>query len=884
MVPPRLVQLAALMALLNPARSVAGETSAVVPTFEATVRPILKAHCFHCHGEEAKPKGGLDLRWVRAMAAGGESGPAVESGRLDESLIWERVKADEMPPGDKKLSAREKAALADWIVAGIPTARPEPEALPPPGPVLTDAEREFWSFRPIKRLEVPQVAHPKAVRKPIDNFLLARLEKDGLEFAPEADKPTLIRRASFDLTGLPPTPEEVDSFIADSAPDAFDRLIDRLLASPHYGERWARHWLDVVGYADSDGEPSKDTVRPYAYHYRDYLVRALNADRRWDDLIREQLAGDEMLAPPYQDLTAEDRDRLIATGFLRMVPDTTSEPGLDADISRDEVVADAIKVVSSSLLGLTVGCAQCHSHRYDPISQDDYFRFRAIFDPAYNVSQWRTPTQRLVSLWSANDRARAAEVDARAKVVEAGRKAKIAELVAQVLQREMAELSEDLRPKVRKALDAPEKQRTDEQKELLKAHPRVLVSPGNVSLYDGKAFGAITAEFDKKAAEARVGRPAEAFVHATTEVPGQVPPTTLNVRGDPRQPLRKVVPAELTVLAGSSGPAEIPVDDPTLPTTGRRMAYARRLTDGKHPLVARVLVNRVWMHHFGRGIVATPADFGTLGDRPTHPELLDWLAADFMDGGWSLKRLHRRIMTSTAYRQSSRQALKANPSDPDNRLLGRMVVRRLEAEEVRDAILAASGKLDRTMFGPPLPVALDEAGQVLVGMDTRDSAGRQRGKPGSLGGAEFRRSLYIQVRRSLPLSFSEAFDTPTLAPNCEKRASSTVATQSLALMNNEFVTEQSLAFANRVIRFAGADPAARVDRAWWIALGHGPTAEQKADAVAFLAEQEADLARRSTPTPAPKDGSGSRALDPKLAALATLGQVLFGSNAFLYVD
>jgi Protein of unknown function (DUF1553)/Protein of unknown function (DUF1549)/Planctomycete cytochrome C len=884
MVPPRLLPLAVLMALLDAGAARSGERSSEAPTFEATVRPILKAHCFQCHGEEAKPKGGLDLRWVRAMVAGGDSGPAVEPGRRDESLIWERIEADEMPPGDKKLSAREKAALAAWIDAGASTTRPEPEALPPPGPVLTDEERGFWSFRPIARIEVPKVAHPEAVRNPIDAFLLARLEKDGLAFAPEANKSTLIRRATFDLTGLPPSPQEVEAFLADEAPDAFDRLVDRLLASSHYGERWARHWLDVVGYSDSDGEPSKDTVRPYAYHYRDYLIRALNADRPWDDLIREQLAGDEMLAPPYRDLRPEDRDRLIATGFLRMVPDTTAEPGVDADIARDEVVADAIKVVSSSLLGLTVGCAQCHSHRYDPISQEDYFRFRAIFDPAFNISQWRTPAQRLVSLWSADDRAKAAEVDAKVKVAQAERGAKIAELVAQVLERELAGLPDDLRSRVREALDAPVKQRTDEQKALMKAHPRVLVSPGNVSLYDAKAFQAISAQFDKKAADARVGRPAEAFVHATTEVAGPVPPTRLNVRGDPKQPSHEVAPAELTVLATSTGPAEIPVDDPALPTTGRRLAYARRLTDGKHPLVVRVLLNRAWMHHFGRGIVATPADFGTLGDRPTHPELLDWLAADFVAGDWRFKRLHRRIMTSTAYRQASRRESTADSGDPDNRLLGRMSVRRLEAEAVRDAILAASGKLDATMFGPPLPVALDEAGQVLVGMDTRDTAGRQRGKPGSLGGAEFRRSLYIQVRRSLPLSFSESFDTPTLTPNCERRASSTVATQSLALMNNEFVVEQSLAFADRVIRLAGADPAARVDRAWWIALGHGPTAEQKADAVAFLSEQESDIAGRPKPPPAPKGSPGPPAPDPDRAALATLGQALFGSNAFLYVD
>src|SRR4051812_14781145 len=306
MVPSRLLPLAALLALLNAGVARSGETSAEAPTFEATVRPILKAHCFQCHGEEAKPKGGLDLRLVRAMVAGGDSGPAVEPGRRGESLVWERVEADEMPPGDKKLSAREKAALAAWIDAGTPTARPEPEVLPPPGPVLSDEERRFWSFRPVARAEVPKAAHPEAVRNPIDAFLLARLEKDGRAFAPEADKPTLIRRATFDLTGLPPSPGEVEASIADNSPDAYDRLVERLLASPHYGERWARHWLDVVGYADSAGERSKDTVRPFAYHYRDYLIRALNADRPWDVVIREQLAGDEMLTPPYRDLSPED--------------------------------------------------------------------------------------------------------------------------------------------------------------------------------------------------------------------------------------------------------------------------------------------------------------------------------------------------------------------------------------------------------------------------------------------------------------------------------------------------------------------------------------------------------------------------------------------------
>jgi hypothetical protein len=835
-------------------------------TYEHDVRPILKAHCFACHGEEDKPKAGLDLRLVRTMTRGGASGEAIVAGRHEESLIWERIDAEEMPPGEKKLSVAEKTTIAAWIDQGAATARPEPEALPP-GAVVTEEERTFWSFRPIVRRDSPRVQNASMVHSPIDAILLARLQAQALSFAPEAERRVLIRRLAFDLTGLPPTPDQVEEFAAATAPDAYEQLVERLLASPRYGERWARHWLDVAGYADSDGYTPSDPERKYAWRYRDYLIRSLNADRPWDDLICEQLAGDEMVAPPYENLPPADLDKLIATGFLRMAPDGTGDRGAEPELARNDVVAETIKIVSSGFLGLTVGCAQCHAHRYDPISHEDYYRFRALFEPALDPKHWRRPGERLISLWTDTDRQRAAAVDAQVKQIAAERSAAIEELVQKVLERELEAAPENLRSALRAARDTPKDKRTAEQALLLKDYPRINVAAGNVSLYDARAHRALLATFEKRIAEAQQRRPAEDYVQVLTEVSGQVPTTHLFARGDFAQPRQSVEPGELTVLAQAVGTPEIPRDDPRLPTTGRRLAYARHLTSGHHPLVARVLVNRVWLNHFGRGLVATPADFGALGERPTHPELLDWLADEFMRGGWSLKRLHRLIVTSRAYVQSSRHTEAGDAVDPENRLLGRMPVRRLEAESLRDAILAASGRLNSQMYGKPVPVTPDETGLVIVGLDNRDSAGRPGGKRGSLGAMEFRRSLYIQVRRSLPLGLLETFDAPVMTPNCERRAASTVAPQALLLMNSDFVISQAEAMAALVMAEAGSDPAAQVRAAWRRALGEPPSTAQVESAVSYLARQRQDLAAAG-----------------QAQALASFCQALLSCNAFLYVD
>ena len=866
---PRAALLVGLVLAMAPITPTRAESP---PTFERDVRPILKAHCFHCHGEKPRPKARLDLRLVRTMKQGGDSGPAVVPGEREESLLWTMVDEGEMPPIDKKLSPREKQILAAWIDRGAHTARPEPasaDALKSP----TEEEKSFWSFRPVRRPEVPRVKDAGRVVNPIDAFLLDRLQQDGLSFSPEADRRTLIRRLAFDLIGLPPSPEEIDAFVADRAPDAYERLVDRLLADPRYGERWGRHWMDVAGYADSDGYTARDAVRPFAYKYRDYLVHSLNIDRPWDELIREQLAGDEMVRPPYANLSPTDVERLAATGFLRTAPDGTADGSVDATTARNDVLADTVKIVSTAMLGLTVGCAQCHDHRYDPIRQEDYYRFRALFEPAYDPSNWREPSARLISLWTDADRKRDAEIKAKVAAIAEERKKAVETLIEKVLEREYAAAPEALRGRLRESRKTPRSKRSADQKALLKLYPRIeKISQGSVYLYDGRAYNAITREFAAKTTEAQKGRPAENALALLTEVPGRVPMTHLFDRGDPRQPKQAVAPGELSVLTAVMGTPEIPSDDPMLPSTGRRLAYARHLTSGEHPLVARVMVNRIWMHHFGRGLVATPSDFGSLGARPTHPELLDWLADTFVRGGWSLKRLHRMIVVSSAYRQTSRRTPALDAVDPDNRLLGRASVRRLEAEAVRDAALLASGGLYPVLYGPPAPVAPDESGQVIIGRDTRDSAGRPSGKSNDLGSEARRRSLYIQVRRSLPLGVLETFDAPMMAPNCERRSASTVAPQSLLLMNSTFMVARSEAFAARLAREAGSKPAARVALAWRLALGRDPRPDQMAEALAFVRGQQAEFARGPDPKPAESH------------AWASLCHALMCSNAFLYVD
>jgi mono/diheme cytochrome c family protein len=875
----RLVALPLLLLLLltAPSRAAAPPPAAVAAalTFEQHVRPILRAHCLECHGENSKPKGRLDLRLRRFILRGGRSGPAVVSGKPAASLLYHRVRDREMPPGKVKLTPNEIATIERWIAAGAPTAQPEPEKLAP-GLHIGVQERQFWSFRPIVRPTRPSIKHQALARTAVDTFLLAKLEARGLSFSPRADRSTLIRRATIDLTGLPPTLNEIRAFVEDPRPDAWERLIDRLLASPAYGERWGRHWLDVAGYADSHGYTGSDPVRRYAWKYRDQVIRSFNSDKPFDRFIVEQLAGDELVRPPYANLPAKDLDKLIATGFLRTAPDGTATPGTDRKAASNQVVADTLQIVSTALLGLTMHCAQCHNHRYDPIPQEDYYRLRAIFEPAYDVKRWRVPAGRLVSLLNPIDWQKTLAIEQAAAKIDGERARKQAEYIERTFQKQLAKVPAEERAAVEKAYRTPATKRSPAQQKLLRTHPSVNVSAGSLYLYDQKAADDLKS-YTARAAKLRATKPIEDFIDALTEVPGQVPATLLFHRGDPEQPGHAVAPGGLTVLA-KLDLGSIPSKDRSLPTTGRRLAFARQLTSGKHPLTARVLVNRVWMHHFGRGIVGTPGDFGVLGERPTHPQLLDWLAAEFMRD-WSLKRLHRLILTSTAYQQSSRSSdALARTIDPDVRLLWRMPLRRMESEAVRDSILAVSGQLNRRLFGPPVPVAPDTSGQIVLGIDTRDSAGRPRGEP-ALGGADFlRRSVYVQVRRSMPLSVLETFDVASTSPNCERRSFSTVAPQALLLMNSDFLVRNAVAFADRVSREAGRDPRARVEHASLLAFGRPLDGGQLADALAYLAEQTEHYRRMQ------KQRAKTASPPPEQQALATFCQALLSSNPFLYVE
>mgnify|MGYP002621802099 FL=1 len=467
--------------LLAPASLLAASPESEPIRFEAEVRPILKAHCWGCHGEEEGVEGGLDARLARFLVAGGDSGPAIEPGNHADSLLYQRIASGEMPPGDKVLSPEDIEVVGRWIDAGAKTARPEPEALAE-GDVFTLEERSHWSFQPIGRPPVPEVGRGDLVASPIDAFLLAKLEDRQLSLAPTADRATLIRRLHFDLTGLPPTPEEVQAFVDDPAPDAYEQLVDRLLASPAYGERWARHWLDVAGYADSNGYNAKDSERKWAYKYRDYVIRSLNRDKPWSEFLVEQLAGDELLAPPYANLSPEQADCLIATGMLRMAPDGTGTSGADENLARNDVIAETIKIVSTSMLGMSVGCAQCHAHRYDPISHEDYHRLRALFEPAYDWQNWRNENARLVSLWTDETRAEAKAVDEELADIAKRRNEELDEIVADTFERELAKLPDEIQPDARAARETAADERSDEQEQLIKEYRFLNVNRGSVYL------------------------------------------------------------------------------------------------------------------------------------------------------------------------------------------------------------------------------------------------------------------------------------------------------------------------------------------------------------------------------------------------------------------
>ena len=726
-----------------------------------------------------------------------------------------------------------------------------------PEPTWTDAQRQHWSFRPLGRPAVPQVKDQGWVRNPVDAFVLEQLEEFGLTPAAEADRVTLIRRLRFDLTGLPPTPAEVDAFVADTRSDAYERLVDRLLASPQYGERWARFWLDLARFAESDGFKS-DKTRPNAWRYRDWVVEALNSDMPYDRFVALQLAGDEV--------DPGDAGSFVATGFNRNWPfeDNNKIPGQNRQLMLD----DMTDTTASVFLGLTVGCARCHDHKYDPISQKDYYRFQALFAasaPKDDFTLVESEAQAVYDRARAEHKARVAGIKTRIDAMEKP-------YVATLLKETLARLPEE----VRKAFEIDPEERSAFQEDLLKKNakkmavePEALAAlmPADVR----QVWTGLTRTLKQQAKDAPPEPPSASGM---TDSTATAPPVFLFRKGNFANPGEEVPPGFLSVLGARTLEAPGVV---TAPTTGRRRALAEWLMKPENPLPARVMVNRLWRDHFGRGIVATPSDFGTQGAAPTHPELLDWLASEFVAQGWGLKAMHRLLVTSATYRQSSIPPPETAAADPENSLFSRMARRRLEAEAVRDALLAAAGQLDLRVGGPSvfpeLPPGIDPRG----------------GWPRSASAADRnRRSLYVFAKRNLKYPLFDAFDAPDTNVTCAERNVSVNAPQALMLLNSALILDSARHLAGRVLAAANdrSDLSALVRGAYRGVLSRDPDAGEVQRGVAFLeAEPELTSARADDPKslalPVPMPDGGDLAQG---AALVDYCHVLLNLNEFVFVD
>ncbi len=714
--------------------------TAVAADFERDIAPLLVRRCLECH-KGPDPSGGLSLESADGIARGGDSGPVVRPGSADDSLLLQRVLSGEMPPPvkgvEQQLPQHEAATLSDWIMDGADWPRDRRLDL---YEVTTDIRggRDWWSFQPVRRPDVPEVAAGGSIANPIDAFIVATLAEHGMQPAPRADNRVLTRRLYQTTIGLPPTADELDRCAANHDSDS---LIDKLLSSPHFGERWARHWLDLVRYAETSGY-ERDQPKPFAWKYRDWIVEAINTDLPYDQFVLQQLAGDE--------IPGRTKSSVIATGFLRLGT-WNDEPNDDEDY-RYERIEDMVHVASSAFLGLTVKCARCHDHKFDPIPQHDYYRIASAF-------------------W-----------------------------------------------------------------------------PGPIAARDRALVGGPSADelgFDD--------------VLGWTDLSATPPPLHVLKSGERHQPLHEAVPGALTLVPALFTKFTSPADGSR--TTGRRRQLAEWIVDPRNPLTARVFVDRIWQHHFGEGLVRSPNNFGYKGDLPTHPKLLDWLADEFVRSGWSAKHVHRLILTSNTWQQSSLHPNDAEYSDRDsaNRLWWRANRRRLDAEALRDAMLAASGELDLRLGGESFRPAI--SAEALEGLSRKEAA-YQASSPED----QRRRSLYSFVSRSLMPPMMTTFDQCDTTLPCGQRDVTTVPTQALAMLNNEFVHARSTALAARVIAAVPEDTHEQIIAAWRFALGRSPN------------EQEHDLAMQHLRTQSTTYGLSFR------HAFESLCHVLLNSNELLYVD
>lgn len=820
------------LSLLMPALG-AGVGAAEPVDYRRDIQPILAKHCYECHGPEQQ-ESGLRLDYVAAAREGGNSGPALVPGTSAESLLIAAVTGSgdvtRMPEGRPPLAAAEIELLKAWVDQG---ATAPAEAVPE----KKAAESSHWSFQPLADPAIPTASQVSWIRNPIDAFVLARLDQAQLSPSPEAERPALARRLWLDLIGLLPTPAEVDAFLADEAPDAYERLVDRLLDSPRYGEKWARQWLDEARYADSNGY-TIDSGRSI-WKYRDWVIEAFNRDLPFDQFTIAQLAGDMLPGAAVE--------QVVATGFHRNTL-RNEEGGTDAEQFRIESVADRVDTTATVFLGLTMGCARCHDHKYDPLTQRDYYRFFALLNNADE------PTLAVPTMQQAKEQpallAEIAQVQKRLGEVEANAGAR-----QQEWEQKLAPAAREALPEpVRQALAMTEGERTAEQKKAV-AEAFRKVDPEFVPLL------AVLDDLKqrKKQLDARI---------TTTLVMKERPQpreTYIHLRGDFLRHGAKVAPGVPAVLASVAGGDDV----------HNRLDLARWLVDARNPLVPRVTVNRVWQQYFGRGLVETDNDFGTQGSPPTHPKLLDWLAGRFIDHGWSLKALHRLIVTSSAYRQASTYRADIAERDPANKLLARMSRLRLDAETIRDLALSASGLLSGELGGPgvypPQPQGIYRFTQQAKFW--KESTGDDR----------YRRGLYIYFWRSSPYPFLMTFDAPNANTTCTRRPRSNTPLQALTLANDRVFVEAAQALAARVLNesLSPADDE-RLGHLFRLCFSRPPAAGEIARLADFLNRQRAAFA--SFPADAEKIASSHRPAGASVveaAAWTALARVAINLDEFI---
>jgi hypothetical protein len=756
---------------------------AAIQFFETKVRPILAENCFSCHGEK-KHRGDLRLDSLSAALEGGGRGPALVPGFPEKSLLVKAISHNDKDlkmPQDKKLSRDQIEALTQWIKIGAPWPGGDNVAggVKKGEFVISDKDRAHWSLQPVKRPTVPAVKNEHWVKNPIDAFIFARLEAKGLTPNPPAPKQELLRRITYDLTGLPPTPAEVAAFLSDASPDAYAKLVDRLLDSPRYGEKWARHWLDLVRYAETNSF-ERDNPKPHVWRYRDYVIRAFNSDKPYDLFLKEQLAGDE--------LGRTDADAIIATGYYRL--GLWDDEPVDPAQARYDGLDDIVATTGQVMLGLTFDCARCHNHKIDPIAQKDYYRLLAFF---HNINHFRNggPT----------DEAPILATPADAKAFEEQQRE--LEKKRQQVQDEIAIIEAEFRTEFEKEKGA-QPSGTDFGPALQSLGPTLL----------GKERFSAYQKLRKQLDTLRKQQPSAERALCVTEAGPSAPETFVMLRGNPHVKGDKVEPGFPTVF--NLPDPTIPAPRPAARSSGRRLVLANWIASKDNPLAARVMVNRLWQHHFGRGIVRSPNDFGLNGNRPTHPELLDWLASQFVESGWRMKAMHRLILTSNAYRMSSRGNLAVLDADPINDLFWRFDMRRLSGEEIRDSILAVSGNLNLKMFGPSVYPEIPK--EVLAGQSVPG-----RGWPVSPPDEQNRRSVYVHVKRSLLLPILESFDLAETDRTTPVRFSTTQPTQALGMLNGDFLNKQARVFATRLRKEAGDEAGAQVRLALALATCRTPS-------------------------------------------------------------